>query len=68
MHDNKFGFSHFLSNNNLPSQIKTIEVFEIQIIIVHLFKKKSLGTYEHYVTSFEKLQFTIQILKHNKYF
>ena len=37
MYANKFELLHFLANPNLPAQIETIEIFEIQTIIVHLF-------------------------------
>ena len=40
MYGNKFEFLHFLSNPNLTAQIETIEIFEIQTIIVCLFEKK----------------------------
>ena len=51
MYGNKSEFLHFLSNLNLPAQIETIEVFEIETTIVHLLKKiikKTLGTFELY--------------------
>ena len=37
---NKLEVLHFLSNPNILALIETMEIFEIQTIIVHLLKKK----------------------------